>query len=124
MSYVSDVREDTKPNGPAAAAILAAGIGSFVLGAMVALVEAFPAKAGETSFFDFSKRYGIGSGVGPLSGKVIIAVAAYLVSWALVAYLWRGREVNFGRVFVTTLILLALGFALTFPPIFEVFAPA
>ena len=128
MIYASERQADegqaeAKPNGPAAAAILAAGIGSFVMGLMVTIVEAFPAKGTEISFFDFSKRFGIGSGVGPLSGKVIIAVAAYLVSWAVLAYLWRGREMKFNRVFVVTLILLALGFALTFPPIFEVFAP-
>ena len=110
---------DTKPNGPAAAAFLAAGVGAFVLGLMVTLAEA---SADIKSFLDFSKNYGIGSGVGPLSGKVIIAVAAYFGSWVVLALALRGREVAFGRVFMVTLILLGLGFALTFPPIFEIFA--
>ncbi len=110
----------TKPNGPAAAAIVAAGIGSFTLGLMVTLVEAFPDSV--KTFLDFSKNYGIGNGVGPLSGKVIVAVAAYLLSWGVLAYLWRGRELNFMRAFVVALVLLGLGFALTFPPIFTAFA--
>lgn len=110
----------TKPNGPAVAAIVAAGVGSFTLGLMVTLAEAFPDSV--KPFLDFSKNYGIGDGVGPLSGKVIVAVAAYLVSWGFLAYLWRGREVNFMRTFVVALVLMGLGFALTFPPIFEVFA--
>jgi hypothetical protein len=118
--------EATRPNGPAAAAFLAAGIGAAVLGLMVTLAEAFPANAetGEVSFFDFSTLYGIGSGVGPLSGKVIIGVAAYLLSFLVFGFAWRGREVNLRRTFVLSIVLLALGFALTFPPIFEVFAPA
>jgi len=109
----------TKPNGPAAAAVLAAGIGSFVLGLFVTLNEM---SADIHDFLDFSKNYGIGSGVGPLSGKVILAVGAYLVSWLVLAMIWRGKEVNFRGVFVLTLVLLALGFALTFPPIFLIFA--
>ena len=109
----------TKPNGPAAAAVLAAGIGSFVLGLFVTLNEM---SADIHDFLDFSKNYGIGSGVGPLSGKVILAVGAYFVSWLVLAMMWRGKEVNFRGVFVLTLVLLALGFALTFPPIFLIFA--
>ncbi len=110
----------TKPNGPAAAAILAAGIGSFTVGLMTTLAEA---SVDIKNALDFSKNYGIGSGVGPLSGKVVVAVIAYVIAWAIAGYLWRGREVNFGRAFTATLVLLALGFALTFPPIFDLFAP-
>jgi hypothetical protein len=110
---------DTKPNGPAAAAFLAAGAGAFVLGIMVTLAEA---SADIKNFLDFSKNYGIGSGVGPLSGKVIVAVGTYLVTWIVLAFALRGREVDFRKVFIATLVLLALGFALTFPPIFTVFA--
>jgi hypothetical protein len=116
------VQPDTKPNGPAAAAILAAGIGSFVLGLNVTLVEAFPAAQGQTAWWDFSKLYGIGNGVGPLSGKVIVALVAYFGSWVVLGFLWRRSEVNFTRVFAVAVVLIALGFALTFPPIFEVFA--
>ena len=112
---------DTKPNGPAAAAFLAAGVGAFVLGLMVTLAEA--SKDFKT-FLDFSKNYGIGSGVGPLSGKVIIAVAAYFISWIVLAFAQRGREIAFGKAFMVMLILLGLGFALTFPPIYTAFAPA
>ena len=109
---------DTRPNGPAAAAFIAAGAGAFVLGLMVTLGEA---SKDFKDFLDFSKHYGIGNGVGPLSGKVIIAVAAYLVTWIVLAFALRGREIAFGRAFAVTLILLGLGFALTFPPIFEIF---
>ena len=119
--YANEQQTDavTKPNGPAAAAVLAAGIGSFVLGLFVTLNEM---STGIHDFLDFSKNYGIGSGVGPLSGKVILAVGAYFVSWLVLAMLWRGKEVNFRGVFMLALVLLAFGFALTFPPIFLIFA--
>ncbi|HEY4768123.1 MAG TPA: hypothetical protein VII26_04265 [Candidatus Limnocylindria bacterium] len=119
--YANEQQTDavTKPNGPAAAAVLAAGIGSFVLGLFVTLNEM---STEIHDFLDFSKNYGIGSGVGPLSGKVILAVGAYLLSWIVLAMLWRGKEVNFRGVFMLALVLLAFGFALTFPPIFLIFA--
>ena len=115
---MSQQSADTKPNGPVAAVFVAAGIGSFVLGLTIVLNEA---KILTSTFLDFSKSYGIGSGVGPLSGKTILAVIAFIVSWAILAVLWRGKEVNFGRAFAASLILLGLGFAFTFPPIFELF---
>lgn len=110
-----------KPNGPAAAVVLAAGIGSFVLGLMVTLAEA---SVDIKNFLDFSKNYGLGSGVGPLSGKVILACAAFFLSWIGFGYAWRDKDVNFRTIFVSAMVLLALGFALTFPPIFVLFAPA
>jgi hypothetical protein len=114
---------DRKPNGPPAAAFLAAGIGAFVLGLTVTLAEAFPPAEGQVAFWDFSRNFGIGSGVGPLSGKVIVGALAYVVSFLSLSFAWRGREVNLRTVLIVCGILLALGFALTFPPIFEVFAP-
>jgi hypothetical protein len=36
----------------------------------------------------------------------------------------RGKEVNFRNGFIAALVLIGLGFALTFPPIFKVFASA
>lgn len=112
---------DTKPNGPVAAAFVAAGVGSLVLGVMVTLAEM---NADARTFLDFSKSYGLGNGVGPLSGKVAIAVVAYIVSWVVLHFLWREKEVQFRTWFGTALALVAIGFALTFPPIFQLFAPA
>ena len=110
---------DTKPNGPVAAVFVAAGIGCFALGLLVVLNEA---QILTNAMLDFAKNYGIGSGVGQLSGKVILATLAFLVSWGGLGLAWRGREVNFGRAITVALVLVALGFLLTFPPVFEIFA--
>jgi hypothetical protein len=110
---------DTKPNGPVAAVFVAAGIGCFALGVLVVLNEA---QILTNAMLDFAKNYGIGSGVGQLSGKVILATLAFLVSWGALGLYWRGKEVNFGRALTAALVLVALGFLLTFPPVFEIFA--
>ncbi len=123
------VQTDTKPNGPVAAAFLASGIASLFIGIGVVLNEASKTIKDAigidfNAFLQFDKNFGFGSGVGPLSGKVGLAIVAFVVSW-IVLHLWlRGKEVSFGRYFIVALVLVALGFALTFPPIFRVFAPA
>ena len=110
----------TKPNGPVAAVFLAAGIGSFVLGLFVVLNEA---STDISNFLKFDANYGLGSGVGPLSGKAILGILAFLVSWLVLGLLFRGREVRFGPILTIALILVAAGFLLTFPPVFEIFLP-
>ena len=120
---------ETKPNGPVVAAFVAAGVGSLAIGIGVVLNEASATIKNAigvdfNAFLQFDKNFGLGSGVGPLSGKVGLAVIAFAVSWVLL-HLWlRGKEVNFRTGFTTALVLVALGFALTFPPIFLLFAPA
>jgi hypothetical protein len=117
---------DTKPNGPAAAVVLAAGVGSFTLGLMVVVAE-MAIKIGDTTskaILDFSKNYSfLPAGVGPLSGKTIVAVIAFVVAWIVFHFMWRGKEVDFNRAFAVAIILVALGFAMTFPPIFLLFEP-
>lgn len=106
----------TKPNGPVAAAFVAAGVGSLVVGLFVVLNEISP---DINAFLRFDANYGLGSGVGPLSGKVILGTIAFLASWVGLHLVWRGKEVDFGRWFTVALILVFAGFALTFPPVFE-----
>lgn len=123
------VQADTKPNGPVVAAFIAAGVGSLFIGIGVVLNEASAAIKSAigvdfNALLQFDKNFGLGSGVGPLSGKVALAVIAFAVSW-IVLHLWlRGKEVNFRTGFIVALVLVGLGFALTFPPIFRLFAPA
>lgn len=106
---------DTKPNGPVAAAFVAAGIAALVLGIFVTLNEF---STDINNFLKFDANFGLGSGVGPLSGKVAMAVIAYVISWVVLHFMWRRREMNFRTVLLASLILVGLGFALTFPPIF------
>jgi hypothetical protein len=126
---MTTMQTDTKPNGPVVAAFLAAGIASLVIGIGVVLNEASATIKSAigidfNAFLQFDKNFGFGAGVGPLSGKVGRAIIAFVVSWVLL-HLWlRGKEVNFRNYFIVALVLVGLGFALTFPPIFILFAPA
>ena len=113
MSITAEQGEVQKPNVPAAAVILAAGIGAFVLGLLATLNEA---SSGINDFLRFADD------VGPLSGKTIIASAAFFVAWAVFGFLWRGRDVAWRPVLTATVVLLALGFLGTFPTFFEAFA--
>lgn len=99
-----------KPSGPAAAAILAAGIGSLVLGLVTSGAEAIaPLKA----FLTFN------AAVGPLSGKTTVAVAAYLISWAILAVVYGKRDVAMRPIFTATFVMLAVGLLLTFPLVYQ-----
>jgi uncharacterized membrane protein len=102
----------TVTNGTAAAAILAAGIGSFVLGLLTTLAAASKAINDVLAFY---------SPVGPLSGKTTVAVVIWLAAWVLLHRTWKNRQVNFGLVFIGALILIALAFLGTFPLFFEAF---
>jgi hypothetical protein len=101
------------PNGSAAAAFLAGGIGAFAVGLMTTLAEASSAVADMLRF---------SAPVGPLSGKTTVAVIVWLIVWGVLGGLWKGKEVDFGKVSLAAFILLALGLLGTFPPFFELFA--
>lgn len=96
--------------GPGAAAILAAGIGCAVLGVFALLGDAFKGIAGFFNFYNPS---------GPLSGVTTSAIVVWLAAWFVLAKLWGGRDVAIARISAAAFVLLAVGFALTFPPIMD-----
>jgi cytosine/uracil/thiamine/allantoin permease len=98
-----------RPFGPVAAVFLAAGIGAVVLGLMTVLAEA------STSIHDALE---LSTAVGPLSGKTIAAAAAFFISWAILHAAIKDRDYEPRKVFIWSGILVILGLAMTFPPIF------
>jgi hypothetical protein len=103
-----------KGNGPAVAAMIAAGIGSLTMGVFTTLAEA------SASIKDFLAWT---DAVGPLAGKTGMAVIAWLVSWAILHVLYRNRSASIQRALIITLVLVGLGFVMTFPTFFQAFAP-
>jgi hypothetical protein len=101
-----------KPFGPVAAAFVSAGIGAVVLGILTTLGEA---NEGVGSFLEFNSR------VGPLSGKTILAVAAWLVSWAILHSVLRRRDLDERKVFAWVGVMFAIALILTFPIFFRLF---
>jgi hypothetical protein len=99
-------------NGGGAAAVLAAGIGSFLI-ALFALVA--DKSAAIKSLMIFYKP------TGPLSGVTTCAIVAWLIVWLILHRLWHRRRVAIGRIGVAALALLILSVLLTFPPIADLF---
>jgi hypothetical protein len=97
-------------NGFAMAAIVGAGIGAFGMAAVVLLAE--------SGVWSAPAIY---APAGGLSGRTTVAVAVWLVSWAVLYLRWRRRDVDPARAFAATLILIAAGVLGTFPPFWQIF---
>jgi len=101
-----------RPNGAGAAAILAAGIGSFLIAVFAILADQ---SATIKSAMIFSRA------TGPLSGVTTSAILAWLAVWVFLHARWRNRNLAVARVSAFALVLLILGLLLTFPPIADLF---
>lgn len=107
----ASVKEKT-PLGVAAAAFLASGIGSLVIGLLT---------TGAVISVGLKNALNWWNPAGPLTGKTTVGVIAWAISWVILHTLWKDKDVDFNKVFIVTLVLVALGFLLTFPPVFESF---
>jgi hypothetical protein len=108
--------EAEAPTGPAAAALLAAAIGALTLGGATLL-------AGISQPFDHALvdagRLLLpgGAHVGRLGGQELVALVAWLASWALLHGRLRGRQVEIGGVAGILVCALVLATLLLWPPI-------
>lgn len=100
-------------HGRPAAAALAVGIGAFAYGVAVAASESSKAVADALSWY---------KPTGPLSGKTGIGILVWLAAWAILAARWRDRPIRLRTVAIAAFALLAAGFLLTFPPVFDAIA--
>ena len=98
--------------GPAAATFIAGGVGAAALGLIIPLSEAIPAFK---TFLTFDK------GVGPLSGKTILPMVIFLAVWAVLGFLWRGKESNMRTAITVGIVGLVIGLLGSFPPIYDLF---
>jgi len=102
----------SRPNGSAAAAILAAGIGSILL---TILTIAADHSAGLKTLLSFYRP------TGPLSGVTTTAVIAWVVAWIILDRLWFRRDVSLRKISIVSIALLILSLLGTFPPIGDLF---
>jgi len=101
---------ESLPNGPGAAAILAAGVGSFALGVFAFAGDAVPAVRGAFNFW---------APTGPLSGVALTAVVVWLVVWYGLWRRWGTRDVVIVRVNAAAFLMLIAALLLTFPPVMD-----
>lgn len=95
------------PNGLGAAAILSAGLGCFLLSVFAVLADASKPVA---KFFTYYVP------TGPLSGVTTTAILLWLLTWFVLARMWRHRTVALVKINVAAFAFLLLGILLTFPP--------
>ena len=105
-------RSSILPNGSGAAAILAAGIGSFVL---AVLAFAGDKSAAVKSSLVFYKP------TGALSGVTTIAILIWLFTWGIFEWRWGKKTIAAGRIIAVAFVLLGLSLLLTFPPVVDLF---
>ncbi len=102
--------DEAIPNGPGAAAILAAGVGCAAMG-----ILAFAGDASDA----IGKALNIYNPTGTLSGVTTFAIIIWLVAWVILHLAWRVRTVAMAAVNVVSFVLLIVGFLLTFPPFMD-----
>lgn len=108
----SEFVETEVATGSAAAAMISGAIGTFVIGLLTTGVVIFEGLREALNWWNPA---------GPLTGKTGVGVIAWLISWVLLDTIWKGREYDLRKAFIITLIFVALGVILTFPPVFEAF---
>ncbi len=105
--------QDTKmKNGPAAAALLAGGIGALAYGIFIILSEGVESIGHALNWYNPS---------GNLSGKSTMMVIVWLASWAFLNNKWKDTDVDFEKIATIALSLLVIGVLLTVPPVFDFF---
>lgn len=87
-------------SGPAAAPILATGIGTLALGILTTWAEASTGFADKLQWNDR---------VGPLSGKTIITAIAYVAAWIVLHVAWRRSNPPLRRIVMISVLLMVLG---------------
>ena len=112
---IAALKLEDKPDGPGAAAMVAAGIGVFTLGLTIILAEL------STAIHDFLEAFQGSRGVGTLAGKSSVAMIVWLGSWAALHYAWRDKDIEIKKMFNVGLVLGLIGALFTFPPFFELF---
>lgn len=105
-----DTGQGNLPNGPGAAAILAAGIGCAALGILAFAGDAVQAIGKGLNFYN---------PVGTLSGVTTLAIIVWLASWLVLARTWGNRSLAINRVTGIAFALLVVGLLLTFPPFMD-----
>lgn len=106
-------REQTAvATGVAAAAMVAGGVGTFVIGLLT---------TGAVISEGLKETLNWWNPAGPLTGKTGLGVIAWLVSWFILNRIWHTENRSLQQAFAIALILIGLGVILTFPPVFEAF---
>ena len=105
-----------RPTGPAAAAVLAAGIGVLTLGG--ASLAAAAVVQFDQALVDAGRLFVPGGAhLGRFGGQQLLALVAWLASWALLHWRWRSRQVSLTKTALALVGCLFLTTLLCWPPV-------
>jgi hypothetical protein len=104
-----------KADGPGAAAMIAAGLGVFMMGLLTVLAEM------SEGIGSFLGSFDMGLGVGSLAGKSTISVIVFLGSWLVLHLMWKDKDADLKKAFYIGLGLGVVGMIFMFPPFFTLF---
>lgn len=96
------------------ASFIACGLGSTIFGLAI---------IGTEISADFKTLLTLDAGVGALSGKALVGVVAFFLSWIILHFGMRGRNIPLMTSFIIGVVLVLLGVVFTYPPFFLMFAP-
>jgi hypothetical protein len=106
--HAAPTNEPSIPNGAAAAAILAAGVGCLSVSVCAWLGDAIPTIAHLFNWYPPT---------GPLSGVSTTAITLWLIVWVTYHRRWKGKTVPMGVIGTISMICMGVGFLLSYPPI-------
>jgi hypothetical protein len=108
------------PNGAAIAAYLSAMIGLLTLGIVVFASEA--SKPFAQTVHTIGKLWMPGAeGIGPYSGKETLGLVTWLISWLVLHFSLRNRQMSGGLWLIVFLLGIGLATTLVWPPIWHFF---
>lgn len=108
----TETAAQVRQNGAAAAAILAAGIGSLILAVLSILADRSTAWKNTLDFY---------KPTGALSGVSMVTTILWLFVWFVLDRRWKKRNLSLRRVNIVAITLLVLSLLATFPPIADLF---
>jgi len=112
MTAQQEAQDVRARDGAAAAALLAAAIGIFVLGLVTTLADM-------QRFTNFSDWLKWDNEVGPLSGKSSLSLIAWAATWPVLHLVLYRRDGVLVAASAISLVLFVAAMVLMFPPVFE-----
>lgn len=104
------------PTGPAVAALISAALGILALAVSQVLCE--KSEAIKNAVHGLGKLWIPGAeGIGPYSGKETIQLLVWVVSWALLHFVLRKKQIALGWPVMAFLVILGIATTFLWPPV-------
>ncbi len=108
--------DELKPTGPAAAAFLSGALGLLAVGISHWAGEVAPGI--KAALQNLGNLWIPGAqGIGPYSGKETVGLVVWLVSWAVLHYALRKKQVDLGAYGIAFLVVIGLATTIIWPPV-------